>query len=83
MSLLLPQTRTGTVHTARPLEIHGDRYLDVAVLLDDEPAAPVAGRLSAMDCPSGLLPGDRVRVCFTLGVMTRVEHASGATDNFG
>ena len=73
MSLLLPQTRTGTVRSVRPVDIHGDRYVDLAVALDDAGAAPVTGRVSAMECPPDLTPGERVSVRFTMGVITRVS----------
>jgi hypothetical protein len=73
MSLLLPQTRTGTVRQMRPVDIHGDRYVDVVVALDEPGAEPVTGRVSAMECPPDLAPGERVSVRFTMGVMTRVS----------
>ena len=75
MSLLLPQTRTGTLQAVRLVDIHGDRYVDLAVSLDDAGAAPVTGRVSAMECPPDLTPGERVSVSFTMGVMTRVSRA--------
>ena len=75
MSLLLPQTRTGTVQSVRPVDIHGDRYVDVAVLLDELGAAPVTGRVSAMECPPDLTLGERVSVSFTVGVITRMSRA--------
>jgi hypothetical protein len=72
MSLLLPQTRAGAVHAAAPVNIHGDRFVDVAVALDGEPGPPVTGRVSATDCPDSLAPGERVNVRFVMGVMVRV-----------
>lgn len=75
MNLLLPQTRTGTVKSARLVDIHGDRWVDVAVALDNTGDAPVAGRVSALECPPDLKPGERVSVRFTMGVMTRVVRA--------
>ncbi len=77
MSLLLPQTRTGTVRGALPLEIHGDRYVDLLVELDGETGPPLRGRVGASDCPEQLTPGDRVSVRITMGVMTRVERSGG------
>lgn len=73
MSLLLPQTRTGTVRTAMPLDIHGDRYVDLVVDLDGDAGAPVRGRVGASDSPADLASGARVRVRITMGVMVRVE----------
>ncbi len=74
MSLLLPQTRTGTVKSIRLVDIHGDRYVDLAVLLDDA-AEPVTGRVSAMECPPDLANGQRVSVSFTMGIITKVSRA--------
>jgi hypothetical protein len=75
VSLLLPQTRTGTVRSARPVDIHGDRYVDLTVQLEDSDPPQVTGRISAMECPPDLVPGDRVSVSFTMGVMTKVSRA--------
>jgi len=75
VSLLLPQTRAGTVRAARPVDIHGDRYVDVTLVLDDDPTHPVAGRVSATECPADLAPEDRVEARFVMGVMTRVSRA--------
>jgi len=72
MSLLLPQTRTGTVQSSRLLDIHGDRYVEVALALDDSGTTPVTGRVSATECPADLTPGERVRASFTMGVITRI-----------
>ncbi|NOT32867.1 MAG: hypothetical protein HOP12_01720 [Candidatus Eisenbacteria bacterium] len=76
MSLLLPQTRTGTVRSATPLSIHGDRYVDLVVELEGEAGPPIAGRLSAHECPDALKPGERVSARFTMGVMMSVARAS-------
>lgn len=82
MSLLLPQSRAGTVLEFRPIDVHGDRYVDLHVALDEaEPGkAPKTGRLSASDCPADLRPGDRVTVRFVMGVMTKVVR-EGAEEN--
>ena len=75
MSLLLPQTRSGTVQSVRLVDIHGDRYVDVVLLLDDAGPAPVTGRVSALECPPDLAPGERVSAKFMMGVITRVSRA--------
>lgn len=75
MSFLLPQEREGTVERAQPVDIHGDRYVDLVVRFDGE-AAPTTGRVSAMECPAGLAIGARVRVRIVMGVMTKVNAAS-------
>lgn len=77
MSFLLPQTRTGTIASARLVDIHGDRYVDVAIAIEGEAAPTATGRVSAMECPADLEPGERVSVRFTMGVMTRVERLEG------
>ena len=75
MSLLLPQTRTGTVLSTRLVDIHGDRYVDVALALYGGDAPAVTGRVSATECPGDLAAGERVSARFTLGVITRVARA--------
>ncbi len=77
MSLLLPQTRAGTVRSATLLSIHGDRYVDLVIALDGDAGPPVVGRVGADDCPESLAPGERVNVRFTLGVMVRVAREVG------
>ena len=72
MSLLLPQTRAGTVRAATPVNIHGDRFVDVAVALDGETGPPTVGRVGATECPESLAPGERVSARFVMGVMVRV-----------
>jgi hypothetical protein len=72
VSLLLPQTRIGTILSATALSIHGDRYVDLVLTLDNDSGPPVRGRVGAFDCPESLLPGERVSVRFTMGVMVRV-----------
>lgn len=78
MSLLLPQERAGTIQAVRPVDIHGDRYVDLSIALD-EPASggttPTAGRVAANECPADLKPGDRVSARFVMGVMVRVARA--------
>jgi hypothetical protein len=76
MSLLLPQNRTGLLRAATPVDIHGDRYVDVAIALDDDAGPATVGRLGAGDCAAGLAPGDRVRVRFIMGVMVSVARES-------
>ena len=77
MSLLLPQTCAGTVQSATPVNIHGDRYVDLVIVLEGEADPPVVGRLGATECPESLTPGERVSVRFTMGVMVRVAREFG------
>ena len=78
MSLLLPQTRTGTVNSVRPLNIHGDRYMDLAISLEDAEIKtarnePINGRVSSQACPPDLVSGDRVSVKIMMGMITHVS----------
>jgi len=72
VSLLLPQTRLGTVQSVTPVSIHGDRYTDLVIALDDAEGPPVVGRVGASDCPESLAAGARVSVRFIMGAMVRV-----------
>lgn len=73
--MLLPQQRDGVVRALKLVDIHGDRWMDLAVEFDDAPGAAATGRVAAGECPEGLAPGDRVRVRQVMGMMTRVERA--------
>lgn len=73
MSLLLPQEVRATVRTARPLDIHGDRYVDVSIALVDAPDQARTGRVPASDCPPDLAPGEIVLARFVMGVMVSVK----------
>ena len=77
VSLLLPQTRPGTVRSATPVSIHGDRYVDLVIALEGDTGPPVVGRVGAEACPESLAPGERVNVRFTIGVMVRVAREVG------
>ena len=77
MSLLLPQTRAGTVRSATPVSIHGDRYVDLLIALKGDAGPPVVRRVGADDYPESLAPGERVNVRFTMGVMVRVAREVG------
>jgi hypothetical protein len=57
------------------VDIHGDRWVDLAIEFDDAPGAPVSGRVAAGECPAGLAPGERVRARLVMGMMTRVDRA--------
>ena len=74
MNFLLPQERVGTLQRFQPVDIHGDRYADLAVLFDGEPT-PQLGRVHASECPPGLAIGERVTVRFVMGVMVKVSRA--------
>ena len=73
MSFLLPQTREATVRQVRAVELHGDRYLDLLLQVDEPGSAPLSVRVGAAECPAELAAGDRVQARIVMGVVTRVE----------
>ena len=68
----MPQNRSGTVHAVTPVSIHGDRYTDLVIALDDADGPPVLGRVGGNECPEALAAGERVNVRFIMGVMVKV-----------
>jgi hypothetical protein len=75
MSFLLPQERIGIVRQTRAVDIHGDRYVDLSLDLEDAPGEARTGRIAASECPADLAVGDRVSVRFVMGVMVKVTRA--------
>ena len=81
MSFLLPQTRTAIVQQVRAVQLHGDRYVDLVLEVDeaggatgDVPkGAPLRARVGASECPADLAEGERVRVRIVMGVVMGVE----------
>ena len=76
MNFLLPQSKRGSVQMLKRLDIHGDRYVDVQLALDDAPGQPFVGRIGASECPADLAVGDRIEARFTMGVITQLTRAS-------
>jgi len=76
MSLLLPQSRPCEILAVQPVDIHGDRYVDVILQVEGADAAPVRARLSAFECPKDLAAGEHVTARFTMGVVTKLERAT-------
>ncbi len=76
MNFLLPQTRAAIVRSIRPVDIHGDRYLDLVLALDEPGSGPLAGRVGARECPGDLAVNERVSVRITLGLVTSVERVT-------
>ncbi|MEO7867235.1 MAG: hypothetical protein ABIU54_06325 [Candidatus Eisenbacteria bacterium] len=74
MSFLLPQDRIATIDRMQPVDIHGDRYFDLALVYEgDVSGGTRIARVSRSECPEGLAPGDRVSVRLVMGVVTRVS----------
>ncbi len=76
MSLLLPQSRPCVIEAVQTVDIHGDRYLDLSLRLDEPGQPAIRARLSAFDCPKDLAAGERVTARFTMGVITKLERAT-------
>jgi len=76
MNLLLPQEREAVLEALRRVDIHGDRYVDVALRFDDGTAA--SGRLGAAEVPAGLAAGERVRARFVMGVLVALRRSGEA-----
>ncbi|HEX5635266.1 MAG TPA: hypothetical protein VFX50_18610 [Gemmatimonadales bacterium] len=78
MNFLLPQTREVTVQQVRAVELHGDRYTDLLLQVDEPGSAPLSVRLGAAECPADLAVGDRLQARIVMGVVVRVERAAVA-----
>ena len=67
-------TRDVLVLAARPFTIHGDEYLELAVRPTDTPAdGDGVLRVPAHAWKAPPAPGDRVRLTFLMGQVTRVD----------
>jgi len=73
MSFLLPQTREATVLQVREVILHGDRYLDLQLQVDEPEHARLNVRLGAAECPADLAVGDKVQARIVMGVVVKVE----------
>ena len=73
MSFQLPQTRQATVLQVHAVSLHGDRYLDLVLQVDEPGTAPLSVRLGAAECPSDLAEGDKVEARIMMGVVVRIE----------
>ena len=75
MSFLLPQTREATVIQVREVSLHGDRYLDLVLQVDEPGSAPLSVRLGAAECPADLAEGDKVQARLLMGVVVKIERS--------
>ena len=75
MSFLLPQTREATVLQVHAVSLHGDRYLDLVLQVDEPGTAPLSVRLGAAECPSDLAEGDKVQARIMMGVVVKIERS--------
>jgi len=77
VTLLLPQNRAALVLAVQPVDIHGDRDVDVTLRFDDYEGPPRAARVSARECPADLRQGERVEARVVMGVVTRLVRPHG------
>ncbi len=63
--------RSGVVHQVRPVDIHGARFVDVLVVLDD--GSTLEGRLGAESVPAGLQPEDRVLAVAVMSTLVELR----------
>ena len=75
MNFLLPQTREATVLQVRGVSLHGDRYLDLVLQVDEPGSAPLSVRLGAAECPADLVQGDKVQARIMMGVVVKLERS--------
>ena len=71
--------KPGTILQVRPFELHGTPYFAVQYTLDAEPTAAREARLSHDMIYADPQPGDAVLVAAVLGVVDRIEKATGDT----
>ena len=74
-----PPGKPATILQVRPYELHGTPYFAVQYVLDAEPAAAREARLSHDMIYADPQPGDAVLVAGVLGVVDRIEKATGKT----
>jgi hypothetical protein len=76
VNFLLPRTVLAVVTRVQPVDIHGDRWVDVA-LASEEPGEPaLAGRIAANECPEALAPGERVEARVVMGNLVGLKRAA-------
>ncbi len=76
MSLLLPVEKRAELKGVLPVDIHGQKYLDVVFSLEDEPGLNRRARLGSTDVQGTSKPGDPVLIRFVMGVATGMKPAS-------
>ena len=63
--------RSGIVTQVRPVEIHGARFVDVSVMLDD--GSTLEGRLGTESVPPDLHPQDRVVAVAVMATLVEIR----------
>jgi len=66
--------RSGIVAQVRPVDIHGARFIDVVVVLDD--GSTLEGRLGAESAPTDLHPQDRVVAIAVMSTLVEIRRPS-------
>ncbi len=64
-------TRSGIVRQLRPVDIHGARFVDVTVVLDD--GSMLEGRLGAESVPADLHHGDHVLAVAVMSTLVEIR----------
>jgi hypothetical protein len=74
-----PAGKPAKILQIRAFELHGTPYFAVQYELDADPGAPREARLSHDMIYADPQPGDAVLVASVVGVVDRIEKASGET----
>lgn len=69
---MLKQVREAVVRGVLPVDIHGQRYVQVTYAHVDAPDKPVQARVGLESVYPELTEGDRVAVHYMMNVVTRI-----------
>ena len=75
MSLLLPTEKRARLTGLSRVSLHGQEFLDLVFVLDEEPGMERRARLGPMDVQGELHPGEPMLVRFVMGVATGAKPA--------
>lgn len=71
---MLKGCRAAILRRIQPVSIHGRILLDVSFTDASDPDGPTsAARVGSESVPRDLEPGDRIELCYELGVVTEVR----------
>ncbi|MBI2845521.1 MAG: hypothetical protein HYX86_03135 [Chloroflexi bacterium] len=74
---MLAGSQEGVLRAVRQVEIHGQRYFDMAISPQAQPEQVLEARLGPESAYPDPQPGDRVRVHFMMRMVVRVEKLQG------
>jgi hypothetical protein len=70
---MLKGTRTAIIHRVQPISIHGQVSLDVFWMDPEDPEQELRhARVGDESVPRNLAPGDRVKLHYLMGVVTKI-----------